>query len=397
MPNWGIDTIGGLEAAFPNTVRVMGGTSPNVDNMILSSISVHIGATASNNFRLALYSGGTLSTGPDGATLLWDAGLTTVAANSWVTITYSGTEIVIPKNTALWLPWKGNDAVTTFTYSNTARGNFQTGLGRYNSIAVSTDETVAYPSTWPADTGTFADFWYDIYISYLVNIAGYGIRFRAVEQDYLTSSPTTFAAPANSSISFWLYLIELPGVGLFSRVLGTSGTYEVRISETGVMSNDMFQGTGFVDSITELQLDTPYHIVCTRASDNSAQIFINGLLDNSGSSNDGSAPAGVIEIGTRPGAADYIDGLLEDVRFYDRVLSLAEVQTISACEGTDNITYGLTHRWAMNVLPQGTRSSGSGVVKDIAGGSSQINLTTASVLGSGPEFTGNRIRAKRFT
>lgn len=395
MP-WGIIDVGDLNTSMA-WCRTMGGTSEDLDNMILRSITVRIGTAHTTQARLAVYSGGNLATGPDGASLLWDAGLTAgTATDTWYTIDQLGDDIVIPKNTATWCVFKNNDSGIDINYFNESdnAGDFQTARGRYNSIAVSSDEAVAYPSTWPSDTGTFANFWYSIYLTYIIKKWGYGMRFRAGNGDYLTSSPATFAPPVNCSISFWIYRTADQAVQ--HRICGTGNTFEIRIDVDNLLKNDMYQGTGFLASTRQINAGTLYHCVCTIASGtNTAQIFINGELDNSGTDNDGSAPTAALEIASRPGVSEFLDGYLEDFRIYDRVLSLAEVQTMYACKGIDNITYGLIHRYLLNELPQDTRTVSATAVKDY--GVNKLDMDANSVSGTGPEYTGSRIRTLRLT
>lgn len=56
-------------------------------------------------------------------------------------------------------------------------------------------------------------------------------------------------------------------------------------------------------------------------------------------------------------------GVMEDVRYYTRALSLAEVQTINACRGTDGILQSLIARYLMQDGPAGA-VPGAGQVKD---------------------------------
>jgi hypothetical protein len=63
----------------------------------------------------------------------------------------------------------------------------------------------------------------------------------------------------------------------------------------------------------------------------------------------------------------YLDATLEDFRFYNRELSLAEIQTIYSSRGVDGITDGLVSRWSMNEGAEGAAASGAGSVKDLTG------------------------------
>ena len=117
-----------------NWARAMGGTSPNVDGMILKSVSVYVDNTHSSQVRLAVYQGGDLNSGPDGAALICDAGTTTGSAtNQFLTLTCADTLIL--KNTPVWVAVKGNDAgfAVQYSSSNANAGDYQITDGRFQS------------------------------------------------------------------------------------------------------------------------------------------------------------------------------------------------------------------------------------------------------------------------
>jgi len=145
-----------------NFTRVMGGLMPSGQTWNLTGAEIYCGATHTSQVRVAVYTGGTLADGPDGATLLHDFGQTAGAVtDDWIELACSAVEI--PDNAALWIAVKGNDLGFDIAYSdlNTygSHGNFQTARGRFASDTVSTDESTAYPATWPADGGSFLNYW----------------------------------------------------------------------------------------------------------------------------------------------------------------------------------------------------------------------------------------------
>jgi hypothetical protein len=162
--NWG-KTNTGTTSVTTSHSRAMGGTSPNVDNMLLKSISIYLGAQT-GNVRLAVYTGGQLDN-PAGATLLWDAG--TVNPNGvagWYTINHLSGGVTWQKNTVTWLAWKRNTNVAVYyDTSSSQAGNFQTTRGR-NDNSFNQDPTVAFPSTY-GQQGTFSNSWYSIYATYV--------------------------------------------------------------------------------------------------------------------------------------------------------------------------------------------------------------------------------------
>jgi hypothetical protein len=160
---WG-KTDTGYYSVTTSHSRAMGGTSPNVDNMFLKSVSIYLGAQT-GNVRLAVYTGGQLDN-PTSATLLWDAG--TVNPNGvagWHTINHPSGGVSWPKNTVTWLAWKRNTGVAVYyDTSSSYAGDFQTARGR-NDNSFSQDPAVAFPSTY-GQQGTFGNAWYSIYVSY---------------------------------------------------------------------------------------------------------------------------------------------------------------------------------------------------------------------------------------
>jgi alpha-tubulin suppressor-like RCC1 family protein len=384
---WGKETIGATNTAFTDSTRVMGGTSPDIDNMVLRGVAYHFGANHVTQLRLAVYSGGDLAAGPAGANLLHDFGLTTGSAtNAWFIKEYLGNDILIPKNAPLWISMKANEATSNITLSSIAGVEFQSARGRWNSVSVSTDEAVAYPATWPDDAGSFQNYWYDVYLLYSIQLGFYGIRLKADSTQSL-ASVSNFTPSANCSVSFWINNFDARAIGGY--ILGHSANWKIYMTTGRKIVNLLNGGTAFL-SVRSINVGTLYHVVMTRASDNSRKIYINGILDNSDSAGNGATGAAVLYIGMKEDSTLYFDGYLEDIRIYNRVLSLQEIQTIYACPGMDNIVYGLLNRFMLNESHQGATAGGAGFIKDC--GSSQINMTPAN----SPEYTGSRIRSKGF-
>jgi len=163
--NWGRD-VQGSSSTTANHSRAMGGISPDVDGMRLSSISIYLGGQ-NGDVRLAVYTGGSLNN-PSSATLLWDAG--TVNPNGTgglYTIDHPSGGVDWPKNTVTWLAWKRDNGVRVYYSNNSANaGDFQTGRGRNNNN-FSRNPGTAFPNTY-GNTGSFSNFWYSIFASYSV-------------------------------------------------------------------------------------------------------------------------------------------------------------------------------------------------------------------------------------
>jgi len=164
MATWGQTTALGAAAAA-NQNRGMAGTY-SVANQELVSVSMYLSNTS--DIRIAVYQGGSLSAGPQGATLVWDGGIMSSSGGTpkWYTNTHPGPYPALTNGAVTWIMYKSNNNANNWYYSASSAdaGDFQTANGRWDS-SESNDETIAYPSTWPSDSGTFGNFWYSVYIT----------------------------------------------------------------------------------------------------------------------------------------------------------------------------------------------------------------------------------------
>jgi hypothetical protein len=69
---------------------------------------------------------------------------------------------------------------------------------------------------------------------------------------------------------------------------------------------------------------------------------------------------------TNTGTGYLLTGSLDDIRVYNRALSLPEIETLYGTRGRDNLVNGLVGRWLFLDSPPGTVSSGTGQVKDMS-------------------------------
>jgi len=154
------------ESTTVNWCRAMGGTSPDVDNMTLESVSVYCGTSHGAQVRVAVYQGGTL-TDPTGASLVEDFGVTAGSdTEAWQTL-LSSSNPSLTKNAVTWIVVKGNDSSFGVAFSgDSGGGDFQTARGRYQSSSMNSIESSVFPANWPTDSGSFADFWYSFRLAY---------------------------------------------------------------------------------------------------------------------------------------------------------------------------------------------------------------------------------------
>lgn len=174
--------------------------------------------------------------------------------------------------------------------------------------------------------------------------------FTRANSDYLYSTGN-LASPSTGSISFWMACNTLTNYETI--ITESSGNFEVRIGSAGLLIVNLDRlSSKPTYSITTFQTGVRYHVVTMYTPDPPRNqlntIYVDGVYDNETSAKQSIATDAAVEIAGWVSTGRYFDGIIEDVRFYNRLLSAEEIETIYACNGTDGIRYGLRNRWMMN-------------------------------------------------
>jgi len=196
--------------------------------------------------------------------------------------------------------------------------------------------------------------------------------------DQILQTSVVFSPPSTGTLSVWGRADAVNGN---RRLLGTSGTWELRISD-GDLASDLYQQSPGNIPVSAGQL---FHVCVAFEANGTAEVYVDGVLSSVDVT--GSGAAGVLSVGTRTGSSEVFLGLLEDLRIYDRKLSLSEAKGIYVGLGSDNIYENLIHRWLLAGEGEGSPVS---VERDLVGG---LDLTPAQdpVL-YGPSVTQKRPR-----
>lgn len=142
---------------------------------------------------------------------------------------------------------------------------------------------------------------------------------------------------------------------------------------------------GGVVSQTQIPVGAWTHIAATY--DNTTQrIYVNGVLDNSRADNDELDNANTsFYFGCYAGPASFFDGIIADVRIYNRVLSREEICTIMNGFGGDSIVEGLVRHYKGEEQPIGTAlAEGSGRIIDYSGNAGHLTVKNSPVIAAGP-------------
>lgn len=219
--------------------------------------------------------------------------------------------------------------------------------------------------------------------------------------NYFTASPGTWVNLTTCTITCWVHFTTLNASGT-NRMVGSDDNWEVRCTTDWNPGSPRFTNELFSSTVTQpppalsttvVATNTWYHVAATVNPSKFGQIFINGLLEASGTSAD-TATGTTLGIGSRAGASTGVatNGVLDDVRVYTRILSADEIMTIYSSSGRDSIYYGLQNRWLMNEFSDGTLAAGTVNIIDEVG---LQNGTPTSLSGSFPSYFTTRLSMRR--
>lgn len=192
---------------------------------------------------------------------------------------------------------------------------------------------------------------------------------------YVYVSDDTLFNTITSAVTYmcWVKLTALPTAGtggafsFIGRNFNAGGTYswEFGVLTTGRPVAEVTTNSGMVDSTSTFTMTTGTWYHCAATWDSTSQttkIYMNGALSSSTSvpgttiSNTASSQFSIgVNIGVgNTGATQFLNGLIEDVRVYNRLLSANEILTISSLYGQDYITNNLLIRYMLNEGASGT-------------------------------------------
>ena len=134
------------------------------------------------------------------------------------------------------------------------------------------------------------------------------------------------------SLTMWIYPRDIPYSSGFYAVLHNdawnAGSLHVHLrNTTSIINADINSGPG-VESTTVLQADQWYHcaLTVTTTGGNASKLYINGVLENTGSGGTGTPYLGPMVIGAWDGGTTrHYHGLMDDIRIYDKVLTVEEI------------------------------------------------------------------------
>jgi hypothetical protein len=248
-----------------------------------------------------------------------------------VTEHYNGT---YTNETGLVGNWQINDGGTSQTVTDSS-GSGNNGTRGATSAIEGTDPVwfTEYP-TWQSQDGGQWAARTDVKFS-----TGSALSFDGVDGYVNCGNAASLNITNAITIGAWVTLYSVPNVqkaivfkldssGQDRRgyQFGFSNSTKVRVSfgkasGAGGSDYDTFYGS------TTLNLNQPYHVVATRDGAD-IKVYVNGVLDGSitVANNSWGASLSDIRIGKDWSVSPYFNGIIDDVRIYNRALSAAEIQ-----------------------------------------------------------------------
>lgn len=201
----------------------------------------------------------------------------------------------------------------------------------------------------------------------------------------------SFTPPAAVTISLWY--VNLGWNVTYNRLCGNADAYEIKIDSVyHDVFNELCKTTG-TNTTATIPDGVWTHIVCTADTATGAgQTFINGILDIATTGHTVAPGAGIFGIGGRYGAAAgaLANGIIEDFRMYNRVLTAQEIKIIYDCDGTDNIRNNLIHEYRMKSIGgAGSVAVGAANIYD------SVGKNTANIISGAGYFWGGRKKMRR--
>lgn len=160
---------------------------------------------------------------------------------------------------------------------------------------------------------------------------GNALRFDGVD-DYVEVPHHASLMPAEITVEAWIYARSFSGAPyIVNKAYSGDGGYNLRCGTDGrIIFAVMYElpGTWYAPySSFLLSTDTWYHVVGTYKQGDLCCLYVNGDLEDDVSSPEPMINnTRVVELGTEAHAAHWLNGIIDEVRIYNRALSAQEVK-----------------------------------------------------------------------
>lgn len=237
-------------------------------------------------------------------------------------------------------------------------------------------------------------------------------QFNGVNQGLSVAAPRSqFRNKSAASVGCWARFDQLVIDRVMMKFSTGLGSNTTRLS-LGITSGAAIQvGCRILDSDSSathsVLLATPpeagdwhHYLVAVNYTTRTFQLYYDGALVNTtlmtavtaGNTSDTNSLSGGIGIANPPTGNAFWSGSIEDMKFFDRIISPAEALTIYTMRGRDHIWEGITGYWPLNDLGPSVAIATAVDVSGLGGAASPIG---APVFGEGITSTRGRPRLRR--
>jgi hypothetical protein len=197
------------------------------------------------------------------------------------------------------------------------------------------------------------------------------------------------ANDAVQSITWWTFYAAVPGIvrNMFSLMNNPAGSGiqpGFRPPSVGVWKF----GGAFLVSMAPPAAGS-WHSFAYTFDGTTHRLYADGVFTTSSVVAPQTAVPLDFRLGHWSGGGEFYSGILDDIRYYSRLLSADEIGTIHACRGVDGIVSGLQRRIILNEQAPGVVAAGVGTVKD--SGQQQQNGTPSF----SPVYAAGQLRYRR--
>lgn len=233
---------------------------------------------------------------------------------------------------------------------------------------------------------------------YAPGIIGQGLKCDGVDDNLLlTSDPI---GTGQVTISMWINPKSFASSGLGTMIWGNSTRFRINSASGNKLefTSDSFT-TSALSANSSIVLNKWSHVVVVRNSSNQVNFYINGVLSGTANQNSGTPSGSTVgSICESSSSANRFDGLIDDIKIYNTVLSSSSIiKLYNQGMGKNNVTpklslkSGLVSWWTFD-----GKDMVNGQVNDISGNNKNANLIniststfyTAGKLGQGLNFDG---------
>jgi len=154
----------------------------------------------------------------------------------------------------------------------------------------------------------------------------YSGEFDGVGDYVYVTNNSDIAITGDMTITAWLYLGATGAFQYIAAKRASGVNYQFYIRNTNILS--FYDGSSLVNDTTALSGSTWYHVAVVVDAGTSTKYYINGSLSSTGGSTSPSATTDNLFLGALPSASQYLNGYLDEVALFNRVLSASEISNI---------------------------------------------------------------------